>query len=136
MIRRGARYTAIGVATFIIDLALLFLFIDALDLNIFLSTAVAFIGALTLNYFLSRHYVFPHSNRSGVVGYVYFIGFAITGMAITVVLMWVLVSFTALHFAASRIIIALMVGIVNYFANLVFNFKVVGVEIDQLPTGT
>jgi hypothetical protein len=63
--------------------------------------------------------------------YTYFIGFALAGMSFTVVLMWILVSFTALHFAISRIIIALLVGFGNYYANLFLNFKVAGVHIKK-----
>jgi len=129
--KRGARYTGIGVATFIVDLALLFFLIDTLNLHILLSTGLAFIGALTLNYFFSRKYVFVNSDRGSLLGYIYFILFAITGMAVTIVLMWLLVSFTAWHFAISRIVIALAVGFGNYFANLFINFKVAGVQLSK-----
>lgn len=128
---RGFRYTGIGVATFVIDLALLFLLIDALNLNILFSTGLAFLGALTLNFFLSRKYVFPFSKRKDMHAYLYFIGFALLGMAITVLLMWLLVSFTAWHFAFSRILIALVVGFGNYYANLFLNFKVAGMHLNK-----
>ena len=129
--RRGARYTSIGVATFIIDLALLFFLIDTLNLNILFSTGLAFIGALSLNYFFSRKYVFPNSNRGHAQGYLYFILFALTGMALTVALMWTLISFTAWHYATSRVLIAITVGFGNYYANLFLNFKVSGVYLDK-----
>lgn len=128
-LKRSARYVSIGVGTFCIDLALLFFFIDVLALNVLVSAGLAFLGALSLNYLLARKYVFLHSNRGIVEGYVYYIIIALSGMSVTVFLMWVLTTHTDLHFAVSRSLIAFFVGIANYFANLIFNFKVAGVEM-------
>lgn len=126
---RGLRYFAIGFGTFGVDLALLFFFIDTLGWEVLFSTAVAFVGALTLNYFLARRYVFLHSDRGVLRGYVYFITIALLGMGATVSLMWALLEYTAFHYALSRLLIAIFVGVANYFANLFFNFKVVGQEL-------
>ena len=129
--KRGIRYTVVGFATFFIDLALLFFLIDAVGMNIFVSTALAFIIALSLNFAFSRRFVFPHSERSRSKSYAYFMAFALFGMILTVFLMWVLVTFTILHFTISRTIVAIIVGFGNYYVNLFLNFKVAGVELKK-----
>ena len=130
MIKRGARYTGIGLATFGIDLLLLFLFIDYFGLNVLFATGLAFLIALSINYFLSRRFVFKYSARDLKEGYVYFLIVALIGMGFTVALMWGLMTYTALSVLISRILVAFFVGLGNYFVNLLYNFKVAGVSLE------
>lgn len=127
---RFIRYTAIGVSTFAFDLVLLWLFIDTLGVHYLTATAVAFLLAVSLNYVLSRRWVFRHSKRGLAFGYIYFIKFALIGLALTTGLMWVLVENTDLAVLVVRVLIAGLVGMGNYLANLYLNFKVAGRQLD------
>lgn len=128
--RRLGRYALVGVSTFGVDLSLLWILIDVLALQYLVATAVAFLIAVSLNYFVSRAWVFRHTERALGRGYVYFLQFALIGALVTTLLMWLLTSQTELHYALARILIAGVVGVGNYVANLYFNFKVAGRELE------
>lgn len=127
-IRRFIRYSSIGFGTFLIDLLLLWILIDGAGVPTLPATAGAFLLAVSINFFLSRKYVFRGSVRTVRRGYTYFISYAIAGMALTTLLMWLLTEFTDLHYVVVRVLIACIVGIGNYLANLYLNFRVVGVH--------
>jgi putative flippase GtrA len=127
---RFIRYTTIGVSTFGIDLLLLWFFIDAVGMHYLTATAVAFLMAVSLNYVLSRRWVFRHSKRGLAFGYVYFLKFALIGMALTTGLMWAMVENSDLAVVVVRVLIAGLVGMGNYLANLYLNFKVAGKALD------
>lgn len=61
---RFCKYSAIGISTFVLDLALLVLFTDIFDIHYVISAGLAFLLAVSMNYSLSRRYVFVGSERS------------------------------------------------------------------------
>ncbi|MEK7613832.1 MAG: GtrA family protein [Patescibacteria group bacterium] len=124
--RRFLRYVAISGTTFLFDLALLWVFVEAFDMHYLLATALALLIAVSLNYLVSRRWVFQLTERKFSHGYFYFIKFALIGMTATTGLMWMVTSYTMLHFLVGRTIVALFVGSANYVLNLYLNFKVVG----------
>jgi putative flippase GtrA len=131
---RFSRYTAVGLTTFAIDLAILWVLTDFFLVNYLLSAAIGFFIAVTINYFYCRRWVFVGTAREFYKGYGYFIQFATVGVIITVGMMWLLTAVFAWHFMLVRISVALFVGISNYLANLFLNFKVFGQEIrPQIP---
>lgn len=127
---RFARYAIVGTATFLIDFLLLWVFVELVHIHYIVSTALAFIIGVSFNYFLSRRWVFKHSTQTHIAGYLYFLKFAAIGMTTIVVLMWVVKEYTDIHYLIARVLIAGIVGIANYVANLYFNFKVAGMALD------
>lgn len=127
-IRRFIRYSSIGFGTFLFDLLLLWLFIDGFGVPTLPATAVAFLIAVSVNFALSRKLVFRGSSRTLKRGYAYFISYAAIGMTLTTLLMWILTEFTSLHYVVVRVLIACVVGIGNYLANLYLNFRVAGMH--------
>ncbi len=128
--RRFLRYVTVGVGTFLVDLLLLFLFIEVAHLHYTFATATAFFLAVSLNYLISRQWVFSGSERAVVRGYVYFLQWAGLGMLLTVFLMWCMTTYTAWHFVLIRISVAGVVGMMNYLGNLYYTFKVAGENLD------
>ena len=128
---RFVRYSAVGVSTFLFDLALLWLFIDVFAVEYLVATGAAFLCAVSLNYYISRAWVFKGSERSAAQGYFYFLQFALVGAAATVGLMWAVTAFTAWHYTMARIAVAGFVGMWNYLMNLFLNFRVAGKSLDQ-----
>ena len=123
---RFFRYSMIGGGTFLIDLSLLFVWTDFLRINYLLAACFSFILAVSLNYFISRKYVFHGSTRNKKEGYTWFIGIALSGMAIVAGMMYILVSRLAMNYLIARVFVALFTGVWNYLLNLYFNFRVVG----------
>lgn len=127
--KRFLRYVIIGVSTFALDLFLLWILIEKGEVHYTLATPATFFIAVSLNYALARDLVFFGSKQGVWRGYFYFVKFAALGAAATTFLMWFLVAKTDLHFALVRVVVAGFIGILNYLANLHFNFRVVEKEL-------
>jgi putative flippase GtrA len=125
------KYASVGVSTFLFDLFLLFIFIDAFAWDYVFATASAFLIAVSINYSLSRRYVFSGTLREIHSGYVVFILIALIGLGVVTGGMVVLVGILDWHYAVSRIVIAGIVGMWNYLMNLYVNFKVAGKHMEN-----
>jgi putative flippase GtrA len=125
---RFIHYGTVGVTTFALDLAMLFLLTDGVGIHYLLSACIAFVLAVSINYCLSRRHVFSQTSRPFASGYAYFFGIALVGLGAIVGLMYVAVDVLGFHYLASRIAVAGAVGIWTYFMNLYLNFRVAGIE--------
>jgi putative flippase GtrA len=123
---RFARYSTVGVATFTLDLGLLFLLTDYLGVHYLFSAGLAFAVAVSINYLLSRRHVFSQTTRPFASGFVYFVGIALIALAAIVALMYIAVDILQFHYLISRIFIAGVVGVGTYLMNLYLNFRVAG----------
>lgn len=125
---RFLRYSAIGLSTFLFDLVLIFVFTEYLGVPYYTSTFLGFLIAVSVNYTLSRRIVFARTERTYRQGYLFFIGLALVAGATITGLVFVLVSFGGLPYLLARIMVGGCTGLVNYLANLHFNFRVVGLH--------
>ncbi len=123
---RFFKYWLTGSSTFLLDLLLLFIFVDYFEASYVSAASASFLIAVSVNYFISRHFVFKGTLRSVGRGYVNFILIALAGLIIIAVGMYVLTSILAVHYLLARITIAGMTGLWNYLMNLYVNFKVAG----------
>ena len=124
-IKRFSRYASVGVSTFALDLAMLYVLVQWFEVSLSIATPCSFLVAVSLNYTLSRAHVFKGSGRSWHMGYAYFLGVALIGAAATTGIVEFLVA-KGLYFIVARIIAAGIVGVGNYLFNLHVNFKVAG----------
>lgn len=120
------KYAAVGISTFSIDLVLLFVLTDFFEIQYLASTAIAFLAAVSLNYLFSRRFAFKGTERKPMSGYINFVQIALVGIALTTCFMWLLSVHTELNYFLIRMVIAGIVGMINYFSNLYINFKVAG----------
>lgn len=123
---RLLRYSFVGVSTFALDLALLFLFVDVFSVQMVFAAGVAFLIAVSANYFLSRRYVFKGTLRDIKSGYSNFVFIALIGLLIVTLGMYFMVTFLSWNYLSARIVVAFVTGFWNYIMNLYVNFKVVG----------
>lgn len=128
-VRRFVRYVAVGVSTFVFDLAMLYLAVSVFAIPYYIAIPLAFLVAISCNYALSRMLVFTGTERTWHGGYAYFALIALGGAGATTGLVAGLVTLFGLHYLSSRVIVAGVVGIVNYLFNLYLNFKVVGKHV-------
>ncbi len=125
-VTRFTQYSIIGGGTFLLDLLLLYIFIDVFSLNYLVATAVAFLIAVSCNYYISRKYVFVGSVRSHKAGYANFVSIALIGLGFVTLSMYILVGVYGLAPVIARVSVAALTGIWNYLMNLFVNFKVAG----------
>lgn len=121
---RLLKYAGVGVPTFVLDLAILFVLTDTLHIHYVVSASVAFIIAFSLNYHLSRTHVFPETLRSMRLGYAIFLCVGGSGLFIVAGLMYVSVDIAGMNYMVSRVFIASLIGLWNYFINLYVTFRV------------
>jgi putative flippase GtrA len=121
---RFLKYFVVGSSTFAFDLALLFLFADIFRINYVISAGAAYLAAITINYIFSRRYVFTGTLRSAHVGYAIFLLIAGIGFLLVTSFVYIFVQVFGLDLFVSRILVAGIVGVWNYFMNLYVNFKV------------
>ncbi|MDE2079231.1 MAG: GtrA family protein [Patescibacteria group bacterium] len=122
---RFARYTAIGVSTFALDLGMLYL-LTIRGINYLLAVACGFTLGVSVNYALSRPLVFAKTERPYHHGYAYFLGVGVVALVAVVSLTGVLVSLFGVPLFPARIAVAGIVGFAGYLFNLHYNFKVAG----------
>jgi putative flippase GtrA len=125
-LKRFIHYASIGVATFLLDLGLLYGATTYAGVPYYLATAGSFLIAVSCNYFLSRRHIFKGTSRSLHAGYAYFALVGIGGALLTTGLVVIGVTYLHLYYLLARILVAGTIGIGNYLFNLYFNFKVAG----------
>jgi putative flippase GtrA len=123
---RFSKYATTGFATFLLDIAILFVFIDLFDFYYLTVSTFSFIIATTLNYFLVRRFVFNKTRRRIHTGYFLFALLSLIGLAVVTGAMVLMVEYFAWHYILARAVAVSIVFGVNYIINLHFNFQVVG----------
>lgn len=125
-LHRFLKYALVGGSTFLFDLLLIWLMTEFLRVPYWASTALGFLIAVSINYFVSRRFVFRGTQRKVHHGYAYFILVAGGGALLVTGAVAALVSAFSLHYLLARILIACVMGVLNYLFNLHLNFKVAG----------
>ncbi len=126
---RFARYSLVGVSTLTFDLVLLAGMTQVLHIPYYVSTPLAFLVAVSLNYVISRKFVFHGTERTLHHGYMYFILIAGVGALAITGVVYLLVTYVHMYYLLARVLIAGVVGMVNYLSNLHFNFRVAGKHV-------
>ena len=125
-IKRFFSYTIVGGSTFAFDLVLLYILTDIGGVPYTVSTPLAFLVAVSINYALSRKFVFHKTTRTHPRGYMYFIGVALLGAFFITGAVLLLTSTLGISYLIARVLVACLVGTLNYLFNLYINFKVAG----------
>ena len=120
------RNTLVGASTFALDLGLLALATNVFHIPYYISTPIAFLLAMSLNYFIGRRFVFRGTERKVHTGYLYFVLIAGGGAIVITALVAGLVTYLHFEYLLARVLVAIVIGVINYLLNLYVNFKVVG----------
>lgn len=122
LIRRLAHYTYFGFIVFLIDLALLYFFLDALVLHYLIAVTLAFIIATTIQFLLLRRFLFNKHHRRPADAYRTFVIMSVLALVIINTLMYLAIDVYELNEYLSRIIIAATVGLCNFFIHKNISF--------------
>lgn len=119
------RSTIVSVATFGIDLVLLWLLVQLFGAAYIPAVAIAFLIAISINYLVSRLWIFTDSDRGIATGFVYFLVNAGIGLLTTMAVFVLLVQFGGLFYLVARVIASGVAGILVFALNAIWNFRAV-----------
>lgn len=117
------RYSAAGIAFFIVELALLQLLLLETSLPSSVCVGIAFTISITGQYAFCHWWVFKKSQRRMHVEYFYFVFILISGLMIAVGLVSLFVHLFGISVIFARIISGIFSGLWDFYINARFNFR-------------
>jgi len=122
----GTRFLRFGTSssfTLMIDILLLFLFVEYGNIFYLIAAGMSFTISTSINYFINRNWGFRGTLTGVFRGYGLFLFFSIFGITLTVFLMWVFTGILGLYYLIARVVVAIIEGTMTFFANDYFTFK-------------
>jgi len=120
---RFLRFGTSSSFTLMIDILLLFAFVEFLEIFYLIAAAMSFTISTSINYFINRNWGFKGTLTSALRGYTLFLLFSILGILLTVFLMWFTVEKIGLYYLIARIIVAIIEGTLTFIVNSIYTFK-------------
>lgn len=121
--KRFVHYTSVGVSTYLFDLFLIYCFKTFLGFPDALAIGLGFLIAVSINFLISYHWVFRGTKQTKLTGYLYFLGLATIGLGVIVSCTLFFETWLETSVYLARTLVAGIVGLVNFFINTFFNFK-------------
>lgn len=119
------RYVLVGAVSSIADWSALYACYDLINMNYYLSIALAFLLGLILNYVLSKKFVFTGvtvSDRPVGQFYIYFVT-GVIGLILTEIFMVVFDRYLCLHYMAAKIISTILVFVWNFGSKKIILYR-------------
>lgn len=117
------RNTVVSTGVFLIGLAVLWALVEYAHMDEVIAAGVGFLVANTLHYLLGRYWIFAGSERKLASGYVLFLMNSGVGLAVTMGLFWLLVTYSPMHYLLVRIIVSVFAGLLVFALNAALNFR-------------
>lgn len=107
------RFLIVGVVSFILDYAGLYILTEFFHINYLISSSLSFIGAVIVNYILSVKFVFKNANN-GYKQIILFVLSSIIALFLNQICMWFFVEIINVYYMLSKIFATAIVTIWNY----------------------
>lgn len=117
------RYSAVGVAAFIFELAMLYALLHYVSAPYYVSVAIAFIVSITVQYAATHVWVFEQSGRNLTAEFLFFSLILITGLILTEGLVILFVNLFVINAVIARTLSGTFTGLWDFYLNARFNFK-------------
>ena len=117
------RNTVVSTGVFLLGLAVLWVLVEYAGMDEVIAAGVGFVVANTLHYLLGRYWIFAGSQRKLASGYVLFLMNSGVGLAVTMGLFWLLVTYSPMHYLLVRIIVSVFAGLLVFALNAALNFR-------------
>lgn len=115
------KFGIVGFLAFCVDYGILFLLTDILGCNYLLSSAIAFSISTVFNYIFSMKFVFiSKDNANKIAEFTIFVLLSLSGVGITVLLMYIFVDCINLHYLIAKIVVTLIVMFYNFVTRKLF----------------
>lgn len=121
ILKQFYKFSLVGVAAFLIDYGLLFVFTESLQMHYLLSSMLSFTVATVFNYIYSTKYVFECREEQSKAGqFIFFVLLSACGLLLNSILMKMLVERLELHYMFAKLFSAVVVSIWNFASRKVF----------------
>ena len=118
-----ARNTIVSCGVILLNLILLWLFVEQFGMQEVPAAAIGFIIANSLQYAFGRTWIFRGTERGVGSGYFYFFVNAGIGLVIMLSLFALLLEYTSIHYLAARVIVSVFSGLTVFLLNAMLNFR-------------
>ncbi len=121
ILKQFCKFSVVGVAAFLIDYGLLFMFTEFLQMHYLLSSMLSFSVATTFNYVYSTRYVFVCGDEQNKAGQ--FTGFLLLsacGLLMNSMLMKMLVENMEFYYMFAKLFSGVLVSIWNFASRKLF----------------
>lgn len=122
IVQKIIRFGVVGFSGFVIDFGLTYLLKEKAKWHKYFASGLAFSIAATSNYFLNRIWTFESHNAHILEEYTKFITVSVIGLAISLVVLYILHGYQERHFYASKLMAVGVVMFWNFIANYFFTF--------------
>ena len=117
------RNTVVSSSVFVVGLGVLWVLVEYAHMDEVIAAGVGFLVANSLHYLLGRYWIFAGSDRKLASGYVLFLMNSAVGLAVTMALFWVLITFTPMHYLVIRVVVSIFAGLIVFALNAALNFR-------------
>jgi len=117
------RYSVSGIASFALELGVLYVCIQGFALSFYIAVPLAFVLTTTAQWIICHWWVFKRSGRKADVEYVYFFTILFSGLILTTLLVALFVQTFGLDVYIARIIASPLTGLWDFYLNARFNFR-------------
>ena len=120
-LKQAIKYGTVGAFSTLIDISLLYVFVDLVHLHLLLGAALSFCVAAANGYFLNRIWTFRSDNPNVAHQLAKFLTCGVIGLILNNTLLWLFTSL-GLWYIFAKLIIVWIVVFWNYLANRVWTF--------------
>lgn len=119
------KYTIVGIVGLILDMFLLYVFVEFFYFPVLFASGLAFLVAIINNFFLHKYWTFKDKSHHFERQFISFFIISVFNMAITVACMYFFVDWLHIWYMLSKLITSIIVLIFSYTANRIFTFKLI-----------
>lgn len=116
-------FSSIGIFTFALSFVVLGILIEQYNAYYLTAAGIAFIIDHTLQYSLAQYTIFRKSRRPYLIGYQYFLSFAVIHLLLALGLMKIAVEYLSIHYLFAQILVVALLSIGNFFINARVTFR-------------
>ena len=118
------RNTVVSTLVFGVGLLLLWALVELGNVDEVLAAGIGFLTANSIHYVLGRGWIFRGTDRAVTSGYALFLVNGGVGLGLTMAIYAALLQLTALDYLVARVLVSVVVGLVMFVFNAVWNFRV------------
>jgi len=118
-----AKYTLVGTTGLVVDMILLYVFVEFLHMPVLPASALSFFISIINNFFWHKYWTFRDLSYPYERQFVSFFVISVINMGITVLCMYFFVDAAHIWYMFSKVITSIIVLAFSYTANRIFTFK-------------
>ena len=118
------KYFLVGSLGTIVQLALLYVFVDLFKIQYLVSAAIVFLIAVSMTFFLNRSWTFHVHDKHEKMEYFEYVGIHTGVLVLNLVFMYLLVDYFGLWYMLAQLIAIALLGGLNFLMQRRFTFGI------------